>query len=69
MKPQEEEHFELFSEKDRVRHLHAKNGDHLMVSFQCDLCHFSNLKDTYLQSKSEGFLLLRTIRRVSLDTF
>ena len=40
-----------------------------MVSFQCDLCHFKNLNGIDLQRKSENSVLLKTIRRVSLDIF
>ena len=61
MKPQEEEDFELTSEKDRKRNLHTRNGGHLMILFHCDLCHFRNLKGTDPQRKSEVFLFLRTI--------
>jgi hypothetical protein len=28
---------------DEKRYLHTRNGDHLMVPFQCDLCHFRNI--------------------------
>lgn len=69
VKLQEEEDFELTSEKNRERNLNAGNGDHLMVSFQCDLCHFRNLNGKDPQRKSEDFLLLRTIRRASSDAF
>ena len=27
-----------------VEFVRARNGDHLMTPFQCDLCHFRNLK-------------------------
>ena len=40
-----------------------------MISFQCDLCHFKNLKGCDPEIRDEDFLLLRTIRRANLDTF
>ena len=56
-------------EKDKGRHLWAKNGDHLMIIFQCDLYHFRNMKGSNLRANVEDFLLFRTIRRASLDNF
>ena len=40
-----------------------------MIPFQCDLCHFRNLKGSNPRANAEDFLLLRTIRRASLDAF
>ena len=42
-KPQEEEGFDLTQSEDRLRHLCVRDGDHLLVPFQCDLCRFRNL--------------------------
>lgn len=44
VKLQEDDDFELNLEKDTSRHFTAKKGDHLMISFQCKLCQFRNLK-------------------------
>ena len=40
-----------------------------MIPFQCDLCHFRNLKGLNPRANAEDFLLLKTIRRASLDAF
>jgi hypothetical protein len=54
--------------KDYDRFVVARAGDHLMVQFQCDLCHFC-----YIQRRSPepgsvcDRLLLRCIRRANLD--
>jgi hypothetical protein len=56
--------------RDKDKFLTARNGDHLMCPFQCDLCHFRNLKDRdpfrddYLDRN-----LLMAIRRSNLDSF
>ena len=44
VRPQEEEGFDLTLESDKGRHMSARNGDHLMIPFQCELCHYRNLK-------------------------
>ena len=69
VKPQEEDGFELELDKDKGRHLFARDGDHLMISFQCELCQFRNLKGCDPGIRDEDFLLLRTIRRANLDAF
>ena len=40
MYPQEEEGFNLTLEEHRVRHMFARNGDHLLIPFQCEICHY-----------------------------
>lgn len=42
------------SEEDH-RFLRARDGDHLMVPFECDLCHFRNccLRDPILDSERD----------------
>ena len=69
MKPQEEDGFELELDKDKGRHLFARDGYHLMISFQCELCQFRNLKGCDPGIRDEDFLLLRIIRRANLDAF
>ncbi len=50
------------------RYLHGRNGDNLINPFQCDLCHFRNLKD-----RDPDELIpadqwtLKCIRRANLD--
>lgn len=44
MQPQDEEGFGLSSENNKLRQLMVRNGDHLMILFQCELYHFINLK-------------------------
>ena len=42
-RPQEEDSFDLTVKEDRERYLIARDGDHLIVPFQCDTCNFRNL--------------------------
>ena len=69
VQPQDEEGFELTTEEDKTRHLVARNGDHLMIPFQCELCHFRNLKGCNPRNIGVDFLLIRTIRRANMDAF
>ena len=34
----------LLEADDVMRFKNARDGDHMMVPFQCDICHFQNLK-------------------------
>ena len=48
----------------------AMNGDHMMVPFQCDLCHFMNIqKWAPLESSQQDDLLKLAICQVNLDSF
>jgi len=67
--PQEEGGFDLTSGKDKLLHQVARNGYYLMISFQCDLCHFRNLKGLDPGKGDDDIKLLRTIRRATLDAF
>lgn len=50
--------------------LHGRDGDHLMVPFECDLCIFRKLKGHNPGLKNEtDSLLLACIRRANLDAF
>ena len=69
MKLQEDDSFGLELDKDKGRHLSARDGYYLMISFQCELCQFRNLKECDPGIRAEDFFLLRTIRRANLDTF
>lgn len=54
--------------EDETRFLVARNGDHLVTPFQCDLCHFRNLqKRDPVAGKCEDDRLLVNIRRANLD--
>ena len=55
-------------DKDVDRFQVGRNGDHLMMAFQCDLCHFRNMKkrDPRQEHYPDESLLLN-IRRANLD--
>jgi hypothetical protein len=56
--------------RDKNKFLSARNGDHLMCPFQCDLCHFRNLKARDpLRNDFTDRNLLTAIRRANLDSF
>ena len=67
--PQDEEGFDLTLEEDRGRHMFARNGDHLLIPFQCEICHYRNLKGMDPTGTKADGILLRTIRRANLDAF
>jgi hypothetical protein len=51
-----------------TRHKEARNGDHLITPFQCDLCCFRNLQQRDpVPNLSKDALLLCCIRRANLD--
>ena len=55
-------------DKDEGRFLFGRAGDHFMLGFQCDLCHFRNVqrRDPSVESGADT-ALLRNIRRANLD--
>jgi hypothetical protein len=58
----------LPSDKDKF--LTARNGNHMLCPFQCDSCHFRNLKDRDpLRDDCTDQNLLTAIRRSNLDSF
>jgi len=61
--PQDDENLQ---EVDRY-HV-ARDGDHLMTCFQCDTCHFWNIKRRAPTNSNEDTLLLLCIRRANLDS-
>jgi hypothetical protein len=69
--PKDEEGFSLLMTKDKDRFITARNGDHFMCRFQCDMCHFRNMmeRDPDLLTYESDALLLRCIRRANLDAF
>ena len=55
---------------DQKRFCEARNGDHLMTPFQCDLCHFRNIyKRDPSPRKATDNEALEFFRRASLDAF
>lgn len=60
---------EVDQEEERERFTRARDGDHLMVPFQCDLCHFRNIQLRDPGSGSRDGVLLVAIRRAILDSF
>eukprot|EP00536_Pseudo-nitzschia_multiseries_P017872 jgi/Psemu1/52967/gm1.52967_g len=60
----------LLEDEDPTRFKKARNRDYLMAPFQCDLCHFVNLKGRCpLSDNHSDQLLLMRIRRAILDSF
>ncbi len=55
--------------RDKNRFLTARAGDHLMHDFQCDLCHYRNIKamSPNPDGNQKDQLLLECIRRCNLD--
>jgi hypothetical protein len=52
------------------RNMAARNGDHLVTPFQCELCHFVNIQGRLPNDGSaKDDLLLRNIKRATLDSF
>ena len=50
--------------------LEARNGDHLLTPFECDLCIFRKLrKQSPIQNNAKDKLLLLMIRQMNLDAF
>jgi hypothetical protein len=69
--PTDEEGFALLIERDKDRFLTARDGDHMMCPFQCDLCHFRNIqkRDPNPVGIVQDASMLRCIRRANLDAF
>jgi hypothetical protein len=64
----DEDGFDWRPAEERLRHLHARDGDHLLTPFQCDLCMFCNLQGRDpLKADAKDDLLLCCIRRANLD--
>ena len=68
-KPQEEEGFDLTQSDSNQRYLKARDSDHLIVPFQCDLCHFRNLTQRNPGRSDTEIRLVVSIRRANLDAF
>jgi hypothetical protein len=60
--------FEWRQVEDTLLHTHARDGDHLVTPFQCDLCAFRNLqRHNPIPGSATDDMLLCCIRRVNLD--
>jgi hypothetical protein len=60
----------LVEEDEDERFKIARAGDHLMIPFQCELCHFRNIlgRDPD-RGDTIAFEILDTMRRANLDAF
>ena len=56
-------------EEEASRFLHARDGDHLMCPFQCDLCHFRNIQKRDPGPDPRDAYAMMAIRRATLDSF
>ena len=69
-KTYDEEGEEIKRDDEDSRFRHARDGDHYMVPFQCELCHFRNIQRREpIASQEQDVLLLDFIRRANLDAF
>jgi hypothetical protein len=60
----------IVDEVDTNRFLMARDGDHLVTSFQCDQCHFVNLFGRLpISGLGSDIRVLKCIRRANLDAF
>jgi hypothetical protein len=62
---------EILEEADEATRFNvARAGDHMMVPFQCDLCHFRNImmRDPEAETRTD-WEILDMIRRANLDAF
>ena len=58
-------------ESDRKRYSEARDGDDLLVAFECDFCVFSKVTGRLCDNdaNSPDAFLMSCIRRVTLDSF
>ena len=67
-KPTDRSGFQWGPKVNEDRFMHARNGDHLMTTFQCDLCVFRNLTGRNpIRHSLKDQLLQVCIRRCNLD--
>jgi hypothetical protein len=60
----------FLEEDDPMRFQEGREGDHLMCPFQCEECHFINIKGCFPEkNNAEDELLLSCMRRANLDAF
>jgi hypothetical protein len=59
----------LLEDDNLLRFQEAREGDHLLCGFQCDVCHFIDMKGRAPQTGNVyDSLVLLCVRRASLDT-
>ena len=63
----DEEGYVVTVAKDQGRFMFGRAGDHLLTTFQCDLCHFRNIMMRSPISPGSDDVLLKFIRRANLD--
>ena len=67
-KPEDASGFIQVEKQDELRFQEARDGDHLMCSFQCDLCLFYRMKGRLpIEHDMKDELLLVCLRRANLD--
>ena len=55
--------------REQKRFIEARAGDHLMIEFQCDVCHFRNIQRRDPDPKeAKDYLLMVCIRRCLIDS-
>lgn len=65
---EDEDGFDWRPPMEQTRHCYARDGDHLITPFQCDICMFRNLQMRNPDPlNSKDTLLLCCIRRANLD--
>lgn len=68
--PEDGSGFTQVDKRDEMRFKESRDGDHLMCSFQCDLCLFYMLKGRHqIKNNAKDELVLVCIRRANLDAF
>ena len=68
--PKEADGEVVLEEKDKLRYLEARDGDHLVTPFQCETCHFRNILERDPQDNlARDVRLMKLFRRASLDAF
>ena len=60
---------DMAEDQEAFRFKFAREGDHLMCPFQCDECHFVNIKGRMPAGLTGDDVLLLCIRRAILDAF
>lgn len=66
-RPKDEDGYVVVVPKDRDRFMFGRAGDHYVTTFQCDVCHFRNINGRSPRTDGPDLLLMKFIRRASLD--
>ena len=59
----------FLKEEDGKRFMVARPGDNIVLPFQCDLCHFRNIKTRNSKPNTGDDVLLYYVKRANLDAF